>query len=94
MIQKLGSVIQKHPFFKGLSAKHLKFIAGCAKIERFEEGNRIFVEGDLADMFSFTHQARSPSKLRCRTSPLHRCKPWPGRYPGLVLGFAAGSLAL
>jgi len=51
MIQTLESVIRKHPFFKGLSVKHLKFIAACAKNERFAEGKTIFVEGDAANTF-------------------------------------------
>jgi CRP/FNR family transcriptional regulator, cyclic AMP receptor protein len=69
MIQKLESVIQKHPFFKGLSAKHLKFIAGCARNERFEEGKTIFVEGDPADAFYFIQAGSVSIELTVPNQP-------------------------
>lgn len=53
MTQSLEAILGGHPFFKGLSKKHLKLIAGCAKNGRFTAGQQIFLEGESADKFYF-----------------------------------------
>ncbi|MGB7727110.1 MAG: cyclic nucleotide-binding domain-containing protein [Candidatus Acidiferrum sp.] len=68
MIQKLESVIEKHPFFKGMSEKQLKTIEGCAKNVRFTEGQTIFLEGDPADVFYFLESGAVSIEL---TMPNH-----------------------
>jgi len=68
MIQKLDSVIRKHPFFRGMTDKQLKVIEGCAKNARFTEGKTIFVEGDPADAFYFIEDGSVSIEL---TMPNH-----------------------
>lgn len=70
MIQKLDAVIQKHPFFKGMSAKHLKVLVGCAKNARFAEGKTIFVEGDPADAFYFIQEGSVSIELTMPDHPI------------------------
>ncbi|MGB7436198.1 MAG: cyclic nucleotide-binding domain-containing protein [Candidatus Acidiferrum sp.] len=69
MIQKLDSVLKKHPFFKGLTAKQLKVIEGCAKNARFAEGKTIFVEGDPADAFYFIEEGSVSIELTMPDRP-------------------------
>jgi len=56
MIESLERIIEEHPFFHGLEKKHIEFIVGCAKNERFDEGEVIFREGDPADQFYFVRE--------------------------------------
>src|SRR5208282_5195467 len=56
MIQSLEPVIKANPFFADLPAKHLKFIAGCAKNVQFPERHVIFHEGDPANEFYFIRE--------------------------------------
>jgi hypothetical protein len=51
MIQTLELVIKEHPFFHGLSDKHLEFITGCAKNVPCPEKQVMFTEGDPANEF-------------------------------------------
>ncbi len=51
MIQTLELVIKEHPFFHGLSDKHLEFITGCAKNVPCPEKHVTFTEGDPANEF-------------------------------------------
>jgi hypothetical protein len=44
-------VIKEHPFFHGLSDKHLDFITGCAKNVQCPEKHVMFTEGDPANEF-------------------------------------------
>lgn len=68
MIQKLESVIGRHPFFQGMSERQLKTIEGCAKNMHFTEGQTIFVEGDPADAFYFLEDGAVSIEL---TMPNH-----------------------
>jgi len=56
MIQTLEGIVGQHPFFKGMEARHVQLIAGCAKNVRFDEGEIIFREGDPADQFYFIRE--------------------------------------
>ena len=53
MVQEIGldALIREHPFFAGLDAPALEFIAGCAANERFNEGEFVVREGQPADKF-------------------------------------------
>jgi CRP/FNR family transcriptional regulator, cyclic AMP receptor protein len=68
MIQKLESVIGRHPFFNGMSEKQFKTIEGCAKNVHFTEGQTIFLEGDNADAFYFLEEGTVSIEL---TMPNH-----------------------
>lgn len=43
--------LSEHSFLKGLSAKHLEVLAGCAMAAQFESGQIIFREGEPANRF-------------------------------------------
>lgn len=69
MIQKLDSMLRKHPFFKGMSEKQLKVIEGCAKNARFAEGKTLFLEGDPADAFYFLQEGSVSIELTVPNRP-------------------------
>lgn len=56
MIENLERIIAEHSFFQGLEERHIRFIVGCAKNVRFEEGEIIFREGDPAVHFYFIRE--------------------------------------
>ena len=56
MIENLERTISEHSFFQGLEERHVRFIVGCAKNVRFEEGQTIFREGDPAVHFYFIRE--------------------------------------
>jgi CRP-like cAMP-binding protein len=47
----LISHLRSHPFFKGLNDKHLAALEDCAMTTSFAAGEKIFVEGDVANRF-------------------------------------------
>jgi CRP/FNR family transcriptional regulator, cyclic AMP receptor protein len=69
MVQKLDSILKRHPFFKGLTDKQLKVIEGCAKNVRFGEGKTVFVEGDPADAFYFIEEGSVSIELTMPDRP-------------------------
>ena len=58
MKKTLDSILAEHPFPKGLSRAHLKFLAGCARNVRFEEGSFLLREGQGADHFYLIRRGR------------------------------------
>ena len=50
-MQTLEDLIAAAPLFEGLSAAHLKVIAGCGANDQFAGGAQLFREGDPADRF-------------------------------------------
>ena len=50
-MEGLEQIIGKHPFFKGMSAAHIKLLSGCAKNVRFKKTAFIFREGEQANTF-------------------------------------------
>ena len=56
MIENLERSIAQHSFFRGLEERHIRFIVGCAKNVRFDEGQTIFREGDPAEYFYFIRE--------------------------------------
>jgi len=81
MIHTLELVIKEHPFFEGLSEKHLEFITGCAKNERFEARQVIFREGDPANAFYFIREGLVNVELLI-----------PGRGPTVLQTVAEGEI--
>lgn len=47
----LETILQEHPFFKGMSTKHLDILGGCASNVTFDVGEKIFELGSDADKF-------------------------------------------
>ena len=47
----IDDLLAEHPFFAGLRADWAELVAGCGTNVAFDEGERIFAEGDPADTF-------------------------------------------
>ena len=47
----LGALIGAHPLLKGMRPEHLQILTECAMQTRFEPGEWIFREGDVANRF-------------------------------------------
>ena len=54
----LTPYIAEHPFFEGMEADQLALIAGCARNVRFDAGEFIFRQGDVADTFFILRHGR------------------------------------
>ena len=57
-MENLERTLAEHPFFKGMSAKHIALIAGCATNVSFKAGQLIFKEGEPANVFYFIRQGK------------------------------------
>jgi len=67
-VETIQDVLENHPFFAGLSPYAVELIAGCAAHVHFEEGSRIFGQGEPASLFYVIRhgkvalQVHSPAK--------------------------------
>ena len=50
-MRKMDVLVAELPAFAGLASQHIDLIAGCATNLHFDAGDRIFREGDRADVF-------------------------------------------
>ena len=50
-METLERLLAEHPFFRGMEARHLQLLAGCASNVRFEAGQYLFRQGEGADHF-------------------------------------------
>jgi CRP/FNR family transcriptional regulator, cyclic AMP receptor protein len=50
-IENLEQLLAEHPFLQGMVKDYLQLVTGCAKNVRFEAGQVIFREGEVADQF-------------------------------------------
>ncbi len=57
-METIADLLESHPFFAGLSPYALEFIAGCASNVHFDEGSRIFDQGEPADLFYVIRHGR------------------------------------
>jgi CRP-like cAMP-binding protein len=57
-IRTLEPIIREHPFFRGLPDPYLSLIVGCARNERFEDGQVLFHEAEEADQFFVIRQGQ------------------------------------
>lgn len=57
-METLEPILAQHPFLKGLDAKHLKLIVGCASNVVFQAGEFIFRTGENADHFYIVRQGK------------------------------------
>jgi CRP/FNR family transcriptional regulator, cyclic AMP receptor protein len=58
MMQRLKTILAKHPFFKGLDQRNLQLIVGCASDVHFDSGEFILREGEEANQFYIIRQGR------------------------------------
>jgi CRP/FNR family transcriptional regulator, cyclic AMP receptor protein len=67
-METIADLLESHPFFAGLSPYALELIAGCASNVHFDEGSRIFDQGEPANLFyvirhgSVALEVHSPAK--------------------------------
>jgi CRP-like cAMP-binding protein len=57
-MQRLKTLLSKHPLFKGLDKRHLQLILDCASDVHFKSGDIIFHEGEEANQFYIIRQGR------------------------------------
>lgn len=57
-MQTLDEIVAESPTFAGLTAPQLELIAGCARNVGFDQGERLFREGDPADTFYLVRKGR------------------------------------
>jgi len=69
----LETLLAEHPFFAGMPAEVTDVLAGCARNERFGEGDLVAQEGQRADRFFLIRQGSVAIELRS-----------PGREPLIV----------
>lgn len=50
-MEDLEKIVSSHPFFEGMDGNYLELIVGCASNIRFDEGDKIFSEGEEANQF-------------------------------------------
>ena len=63
-MRNLETILDEHPFFRGLESGLLKTIAGCGKQVRFEAGSYLYRQGDPADTFYILRHGRVGLELR------------------------------
>ena len=54
----LEEAVASHPFVVGMSAAHLGILTRCAMMTRFEAGQIVFHEGDIANRFYLVLEGR------------------------------------
>lgn len=57
-MEGLERIIREHPFFKGLDARFVTLVVGCARNVRFEAGEYLFRDGGPADRFYLLRHGR------------------------------------
>jgi hypothetical protein len=57
-METLEPLLIEHPFLRDLPQGDIQFLAGCAKNARFEAGQVIFREGEVADQFYLIRDGR------------------------------------
>ncbi len=57
-MQTLDEIVAESPSFAGLTQPQLELIAGCARNVGFDQGERLFREGDPADTFYLVRKGR------------------------------------
>ena len=56
--ENLTEMLRQHPFLADLSEKHMETLLGCASNVRFQEGNHLIHEGQLANKFFLIRTGR------------------------------------
>lgn len=57
-METLEPIIAQLPFFEGLDRSYIALLTGCATNERYEAGQYLFKEGDIADKFFIIRHGR------------------------------------
>ncbi len=57
-MEDLRTILRQHPFLVGLSEEHMATLIGCASNVRFEEGDHLIQEGQMANTFYLVRSGR------------------------------------
>jgi len=57
-MENLESLLEQHPFVKGLRKEHVRLLAGCASNARFDDGKFIFRENQEAENFYILREGK------------------------------------
>lgn len=57
-METLERYVAEHPFFAGMSEKHIQLIVGCASNVRYDAGQQIDRAGEAANHFFLVRQGR------------------------------------
>jgi len=57
-MEGLERIVREHPFFSGMSQEQTAVVSGCARNVRFEAGEYLFHEGDVADQLYLLRSGR------------------------------------
>jgi signal-transduction protein with cAMP-binding, CBS, and nucleotidyltransferase domain len=69
-MEKIESVLRKHPFFKELKQEHLDILAGCASYVNFKAGETIFKEKQEVSSFCLIHDGLVALEVRQVSKPI------------------------
>jgi CRP-like cAMP-binding protein len=57
-MEGLERILREHSFFAGMKQDYIDIVSGCAKNVRFEPGEYLFHEGDIADQLYLLRSGR------------------------------------
>jgi len=57
-MENLESLLEQHPFVKGLRKEHVRLLSGCTANARFDEGKFIFRENQVAEHFYILREGK------------------------------------
>jgi len=57
-MEGLERIVREHPFFSGMSEDQTAILSGCAKNVRFDAGQYLFHEGEVADQLYLLRSGR------------------------------------
>jgi cAMP-binding proteins - catabolite gene activator and regulatory subunit of cAMP-dependent protein kinases len=57
-MEGLNRIVREHSFFAGMKGEYIDILTGCAKNVRFEPGQYLFHEGDIADQLYLLRSGR------------------------------------
>lgn len=80
-MKDIEALIREHSVFRGMDTDYITLIAGCGKNVRFNEGVRIFREGDPADQFYLLRRGRVALQINL-----------PGQEPRTLQTLSAGDV--
>ncbi len=83
--ENLADILRQHPFLGGLSDHHMEILIGCASNVRFQDGEYLIHEGQLANTFYLVRTGRVALEIDVSPKGLLRIQTIG---PGDVLGWS------
>jgi CRP/FNR family transcriptional regulator, cyclic AMP receptor protein len=63
-LSALEMAVADHPFVRGMSSAHVQILTDCAMLTKFEAGQMVFHEGDIANRFYLIQQGKISLETR------------------------------